>query len=352
MDGKGRYKEVTVKRRTLAGVIALVLVMCMLPLSGLAAKQKEKKKVLYTGIITRNYKNSYTKVYKEQDKDSDVLGIFKAGSGGTRLEITAVYPYYVEIVYGGGYGYVVRGRVDEVVPVDMVNTPPYGVEKYHYYARIHQDTPVLSDKKQNAETLSLLTDGACVAVIGFEDGWAKVLYKRQYGYIDSRMLSDVLPVAKTVDEQEENMPIAVFSSFFSDNPNRINNLNVGCMRLCQIPLAPGERLDFNNQVGRFNKANGYLPAPILTDGITTQGMGGGSCQVSSTLYNAVLQLPGITVLERHAHGDSGAAYLPHGVDASSGGANFRIQNDYPFPVRFEYVLHDFCMTILVYRNDA
>lgn len=331
--------------------VLVLVTMCVLPCSGYAAKKKEQKKVLYTATITKNYPNSYTNVYKEPDKNSEVIYTYQAGAGGTRLDIVGIDPAYVEIVCGNTTGYILRNRVDHVLPVNYETTPPYGVEKYDYYAYITQETPVLSDKNDRAEPLSVLTEGACVAVIGFEDGWAKVLYKRQYGYINSNLLEEALPVAKTVDETEDGMPVAVFSSFFSDNPPRINNLDVGCRRLCNIPLTPGRKLDFNNEVGRFTAANGYMAAPILTDGVTTQGMGGGSCQVSSTLYNTVLQLPGITILERNAHGNSAAPYLPHGVDASSGGKNFIIRNDYPFTVRFEYVLHDLCMTILAFRAD-
>ena len=89
---------------------------------------------------------------------------------------------------------------------------------------------------------------------------------------------------------------------------------------------------------------------ITKDGELIMSPGGGSCQVSSTLYNTILQLPGITVLERHAHGVNGASYLPHGVDASSGDLNFRIRNDYSFPIRIEGSVHDFALFIAIYKE--
>lgn len=51
-------------------------------------------------------------------------------------------------------------------------------------------------------------------------------------------------------------------------------------------------------MGPYNKGKGYLPAGALSDGTTTTSYGGGTCQVSSTLYNALLQLPGINILYR------------------------------------------------------
>lgn len=71
-------------------------------------------------------------------------------------------------------------------------------------------------------------------------------------------------------------------------------------------------------MGPYNKGKGYLPAGALSDGTTTTSYGGGTCQVSSTLYNALLQLPGINILYRRAHGENAAPYLPHGVDAAVG----------------------------------
>ena len=65
-----------------------------------------------------------------------------------------------------------------------------------------------------------------------------------------------------------------------------------------------------------------------------------------------LQLPGLNVLERHPHGASGAAYLPHGVDASSGDLNFRFSNGYDFPIRIEASCHDLCLFIAIYREDG
>ncbi|MDD3109161.1 MAG: VanW family protein, partial [Eubacteriales bacterium] len=79
---------------------------------------------------------------------------------------------------------------------------------------------------------------------------------------------------------------------------------------------------------------------------------GGSCQVSSTLYNAVLQLTGLTVLRRAPHGANGIAYLPHGVDASSGGLNFVFRNDYPFPVRIYAHVQDGSLFVAFYKESV
>ena len=73
--------------------------------------------------------------------------------------------------------------------------------------------------------------------------------------------------------------------------------------------------------------------------------------MSSTLYNSILQLPGITILQRRPHGPSGAAYLPHGVDAAVGNSslNLRFRNDYPYAIRVDGHCRDGALYIAVYR---
>jgi len=327
--------------------LCLAAVLALSALCAPCALAAEEKPVLYNAIITKNYPKSTTSVYAEMDRLSKKLDVYRAGK---KLAVTAIYPGWVEIRLGSTLGYVLRNRVDQVTPVDPVNTPPYGVEVYTYTAEITQDTPVLFQPFEEAEILSVLTAGAKVALLGVENGYAKLVHKREYGYIDTRLLKEIVPVAPSVDLGDSDTPIAAFCSFYSDNPDRINNLRVACQRLMRT-LYTGDTLYFNETVGPFTKTNGYLPAPILIDGQTKSGYGGGSCQISSTLYNTVLQLPGVKILERHPHGASGAAYLPHGVDASSGDLDFKIANNYDFPIRIEASCHDLCLFMAIYRED-
>ena len=326
--------------------ISLLLILALLCPVRAALGEESLRPVLYSAIITRNYPTSTTSVYAEMDILSKRLTYYRAGD---KLQITAVYPGWVEIRYGNGYGYILRHRVDQVTPLDPVHTPPYGVEVFTYVTVIARETPVLFEPEEGAEVLDVLTEGAKVALLGMENGYAKLIHKRFYGYIDTRLLDEILPVAGDVSMGTPDTPIAAYCTFYNNNPDRINNLEIACRRLERV-MQPGESLNFNTSVGPFSKANGYKPAPVLIDGVTKMGYGGGSCQISSTLYNVVLQLPGLNVLERHPHGASGAAYLPHGVDASSGDLNFRFSNGYGFPIRIEASCHDLCLFIAIYRE--
>lgn len=325
--------------------LSVLLAVTLLPLFSASAAQ-----VKYNAIVTRLYPNSFTRVYEAPDEDAKGLVAYMPGK---KLQILEVYPGWVAVAYGSGVGYVMRHRVAEVTPVDPVGTAPYGVEVYRYFATCTQDTPVLSE---SGETLITLSAGAQVAFIGIDKGMAKLVFKRQYGYIDTRLLDNLQMTAPDASRGTSDTPIAVFTSFYNiktnwENVNRMGNLAVGCARMERV-MQPGDLLDFNNSVGRFTAANGYLPAPVLIDGETKIGYGGGSCQISSTLYNTVLQLQGITVVERHPHGANGASYLPHGMDASSGDLNFRIRNDYAFPISIKTHVQDGALFIAIYKEGA
>jgi vancomycin resistance protein YoaR len=249
-----------------------------------------------------------------------------------------------------------RTLITKVTPLDPVNTPPYGVFKHVYMAVTADTTPVLHSPEAGAAAWVTLQAGAKISILEINDGWAKVPYWRDYGYVDTRLLKELTPVSPTDSPVSGETPIAAFTSFYNvatteANKGRMKNIDVACKRLSRV-YQPGEELDFNKQIGPWSKANGYFPAPVLIDGGSQLGYGGGTCQVSSTFYNTVLQLPGVTVLYRRPHGPAGAKYLPHGVDAAVGNSslNLRIRNDYEFPIRVVASAQDGALFMCIYKQ--
>ncbi len=328
-------------------VVCGCLLLCLLFSAGCA------KEALYTAAVTRNFPSSTTSVYAAQDTESRVLAKYKPGQ---KLVVTDVFPNYLEISINGGVGYVLRHRVDNVVAIDPVNTPPYGVEVNRYFTTLENTVDVRQAPDESAASLITLTAGAKLSFIDVENGWARLIFKRQYGYVDTRLLSGLQMTAPAPEYGADGIPIAVYTSFYSLstdplNLGRIENLKLCCKRMSRV-MQPGDILDFNNSVGPFEKSLGFQQAPVLIDGEATPGYGGGSCQVSSTLYNVVLQLTGVNVLQRRPHGSNGAKYLPHGVDASSGDLNFIIRNDFAFPVEIDAHVQDGALFIAFYKADA
>ncbi len=277
---------------------------------------------------------------------------------GQSVDILAVEPNFLYVRYDRFEGWIYRSRVKNVRRVDPVNQPPYGVIVFGYLADADGDVPVMSTPNAHSDTLLVLHDGARMGIIGFENGWAKVIYKRQYGYLNAACLRNIVTVKSAPDDAALKAPLAVYTSYYKTddteaNQGRIRNIQAACEKLSRIVLQPGARFDFNKQIGPYTPQNGYSVAPILTDGKLTLNYGGGTCQVSSTLYNVLLQLPGITIIKRRAHGDNGASYLPHGVDAAVGNSalNLIYRNDYGFPIRMDASAQDGALYISMWRED-
>jgi len=115
--------------------------------------------------------------------------------------------------------------------------------------------------------------------------------------------------------------------------SRVYNLALAASRLNGILVAPGETLSFNNALGDVSFDTGYKEAYIIKDGKTVLGDGGGVCQVSTTLFRAVLDA-GLPVMERRAHAYRVGYYEQDstvGFDATvySPTTDFKFKNDTP-----------------------
>ena len=330
------------------------LLLCAALLPGRPGRAAEQKPALYTARTTMD-----ARVYTSWD---GLEGIDPQGYVPKKRRVTvhALYPSFALVTYEAGHvtGYVKRVTLDEPKTLDAAATPPYGVDFNHYIGRVSaQDAPI-TEKPGGGKTLITLHQGTRISLIGFENGYGKLIYHRQYGYVDSRLLGEMAQVYTDPETAGAGAPIASYTSFYKittdeSNINRMTNIAVACDKLAQRPIAPGDNLNFNRDAGPYRASNGYMPAGVLIEGKLQQGYGGGTCQVSSTLYNVLLQLPGITVLQRRAHGANGASYLPIGVDAAVGNSNLnlRFRNDFPFPIRIDGTSQDGALTIAIYRAD-
>lgn len=117
--------------------------------------------------------------------------------------------------------------------------------------------------------------------------------------------------------------------------NRNTNLRLACQAIHGLVLQPGEEFSFNRVVGERTSERGYRSAPAYADGETVSELGGGVCQVSSTLYYCVL-LADLEVLERQNHSYI-SSYIEKGMDAtvSWDGPDFRFRNSTSYPIRIE-----------------
>lgn len=115
-------------------------------------------------------------------------------------------------------------------------------------------------------------------------------------------------------------------------------------------VPPGEVFSFNATVGQRSASKGYRSAMIINNGRFEPGLGGGVCQVSSTLYNAAL-LSGLEIVERHNH-NLAVAYVPLGLDATVvyGVQDFKFKNNTDAPVYIQYKAGGGSLTATVYGD--
>ncbi|HEY0866544.1 MAG TPA: VanW family protein, partial [Fimbriimonas sp.] len=126
--------------------------------------------------------------------------------------------------------------------------------------------------------------------------------------------------------------VSSFSTNFPRNPNRNSNIRLAASKLDGIVLAPGDRLSFNETVGRRTVRAGFKEAGVFINGRHDTGVGGGICQVSTTLYNA--SLFGNLKIPKRTNHSLPVAYVPLGRDATVnwGAQDLVIENSYDTPI--------------------
>ncbi|MGN0294326.1 MAG: VanW family protein [Lachnospiraceae bacterium] len=124
-----------------------------------------------------------------------------------------------------------------------------------------------------------------------------------------------------------NVYASYTTSYDSSNTNRSTNLRLACNAINGKILANGDTFSFNGVVGERTAAKGYKEAIIYEGGQEVGGIGGGICQVATTLFNAALKA-NFTIVERHQHSMT-VHYCPLGYDAAIawGSKNLRFRNN-------------------------
>jgi vancomycin resistance protein YoaR len=131
-----------------------------------------------------------------------------------------------------------------------------------------------------------------------------------------------------------NATISSFSTKYSaSNTNRSHNLALAAGNMNGTILAPGDVFSYNDVVGARTKANGFKNAAVYENGKSVDGIGGGVCQVSTTLYSAVLYAD-LEIVSRQNHSLT-VSYVPLGQDATvvDGAIDFKFKNNMDYPIK-------------------
>ncbi|MDR7314752.1 VanW family protein [Brevibacillus nitrificans] len=201
-------------------------------------------------------------------------------------------------------------RLGKVVYVEPIN------------ATISESGAVVPDKKGRKLNETDFLQQFYEYYYGTGSGTLKATYQEIYPKVDQALITQV-----------RKKVIGQYTTYFnSGNRNRSHNIALASQAINNTVVLPGEIFSFNKVVGKRTKAKGYLQAPVIVRGELSEGIGGGICQVSSTLFNAV-DKAGLQIVQRYSHSRN-VAYVRPGRDATVSwyGPDFVFQNKYAYPV--------------------
>lgn len=167
---------------------------------------------------------------------------------------------------------------------------------------------------------------------------------------DAVLTAETKEVAADSSVQDKYKTMSTYTTTTTSNSNRNENIRLAVAALNGTIVKPGQEFSFNNTTGARTEEKGYKPATAYLNGEVVQEPGGGVCQVSSTLYNAVV-FAGLKSTERHAHSYE-PSYVTPGEDAavSYGGPDFKFVNnsEYPLAIKASFSASDRKLSIALY----
>ncbi|MFD1737745.1 VanW family protein [Bacillus salitolerans] len=242
------------------------------------------------------------------------------------------------------------------------------------FATTHPDIPIIDDEKFYQFILDL-EEKVYIAPVDAKIDEAGSIQKEQAGrrlhhqklleafhqyyYGDGPRLIEVptLTIYPKVDSELlasiKVKRIGQYMTYFnSRNKTRTHNIGLATESINNHVVFPGEVFSFNGVVGKRTKERGYLPAPIIVKGELSEGIGGGICQVSSTLFNAVDQA-GVKIVKRYSHSKR-VPYVPPGRDATVSwyGPDFTFKNNYNQPILIRAKSMEGRVYISIYSSEA
>ncbi|MDR0975574.1 MAG: VanW family protein [Christensenellaceae bacterium] len=206
--------------------------------------------------------------------------------------------------------------------------------------------------KKSAETEVAPYDGHIMFYPRNEERFAVVNAKNGRKLNEKQLTEDIIGAlisgSKLISAEFENVPhkteAKVLSAikqrsnysthFDGGNESRAHNIALALSKFNGLVVANGETVSFNNVVGARNEARGFKQAKIIVDGEFVDGVGGGVCQASTTLFGALLRA-GVDIVESHNHSLE-IGYVPLGHDAMvSSAADLKFKNTSGAPIYIE-----------------
>ncbi|WP_068781509.1 VanW family protein [Paenibacillus sp. GM2] len=185
----------------------------------------------------------------------------------------------------------------------------------------------------------------------------KAYYEYMYSSGSTTIELPTYPVYPRVDTELlaslRSKQIGYYITYYnSGNADRSYNIALAAKAIDGTVVFPGETFSFNQVVGIRTTDKGYKRAGVIVRGEMSEGVGGGICQVSSTLFNAV-DRAGLKVVQRYSHSRH-VSYVPPGRDAtvSWGGPDFVFDNEYNQPILIRAFAGGGSMVVNIFSSDV
>lgn len=166
------------------------------------------------------------------------------------------------------------------------------------------------------------------------------------------VVQKIQPDIKEENLQKVDTILGTYSTKFDSSiAGRSHNVTLAAKSTSDVLLMPGESFSYNEYTGPRTVSNGYKNAPVIVQGVVQEGVGGGVCQVSSTLYNSVLYA-GLEIESIKNHSIP-SSYVAKGRDAtvSYGSIDFIFKNNLKYPVYIKNSVYGNTLTCTIYGSS-
>ena len=220
-------------------------------------------------------------------------------------------------------------KLEVDIPLDKAKAKPIDID--NIYASIYTEP---KDAYYESEPFKIYAEVEGVDFAISKDEAKRIIKDKKEEY---RIPLTITPASKTIqDIGLEAFPylISEFSTKYdASNINRSKNLAIAAGKIDGLVLMPGDEFSFNQVVGKRTIEEGYKDAKIYQNGQVVDGLAGGICQISSTLYNAAVKA-NLEITERRNHSFT-TSYIRAGQDATVvyGVADLKFKNTRTYPIK-------------------
>ena len=258
-------------------------------------------------------------------------------------------PEWCQIFYDGVLGWCKTKLLWGFRSLNAAKSPVPGVQPNMGIVTLAQDTWI---EAKGFDGMNALT-GSLVCVRSQDENGYMLPVWRNMGTIPAE--SGELTAFVPWEEAQPGDLIGGFTTFYDEDYGenlaeaRAFNIDLACQRIHDVVMQPGDRFSYNDLCAPYKKTNGYLLAPNISAKGT--GYGGGVCQLTTTLYNALIPLP-LQIDEWRVHQKTGVVYIPQYFDAAVGSFyDLIFNNTLPYPIRIYAKPQTGAVTVLLYRAE-